>query len=234
MDNAFCNCSSSDTITINSNSICKKFWGGSGYSIDTLTNPRVLIIGESVTSISEVKAFYGCSSLVTIEIPASMTFFERYAFANCTNIDTTYSKGMYPPKVENTTSFKNVSRNTKLLVPSGSIEAYKQANVWKEFFNIEEYNTTDSTAGIQDVDISSTISLYPNPADKKVYLTLDNTNLGNAEVVIYDIQGKVVKTFEIKESENNVKLDISSLSSSTYTIMISNDRTRVTKKLIKR
>ena len=227
-ESAFAYCSSLDTITINSNSICKKFW-----KEDNVTNPSVLIIGESVTSISE-NAFDGCSSLVTIKIPASMTFIERYAFANCTNIDTIYSVGMCPPEVENTTSFKNVSRNAKLFVPSGSIEDYKQAKVWKEFFNIEEYNTSDSTVGIQDIDLSNTISLYPNPADKEVYLTLDNTDLGNAEAVIYDLQGKVVKTFEIKESEKSIKLDVSSLQKGTYTIMISNDKTKVTKKLIKR
>ena len=231
---AFWGCSSLDTVTINSNSVCERFWGRDSYSgYDTVTNPRVLIIGESVTSISE-NAFDGCSSLVTIKIPASMTFIERYAFANCTNIDIIYSVGMCPPEVENTTSFKNVSRNAKLFVPSGSIEDYKQAKVWKEFFNIEEYNTSDSTAGIQDIDLSNTISLYPNPADKEVYLTLDNTDLGNAEAVIYDLQGKVVKTFEIKESEKSIKLDVSALQKGTYTIMISNDKTRVTKKLIKR
>jgi len=142
-----------------------------------------------------------------------------------------------------------VARSAKLFVPVGSVEAYKQDNVWKRFYNIQEYifsddtdttsttdttTTTDSTAGIQDIDLSNTISLYPNPADKEVCLTLDNTDLGNAHAVIYDIQGKVVKVFEIKDNENNIKLDISSLSKGTYTIMISNDKTRVTKKLIKR
>ena len=94
-----------------------------------------------------------------------------------------------------------------------------------------EVSITDVTNNNSDV---SKIDIYPNPADKEVYLTLDNTDLGNAHAVIYDIQGKVVKTFEIKESEKSIKLDISSLQKGTYTIMISNDKTKVTKKLIKR
>jgi hypothetical protein len=94
-----------------------------------------------------------------------------------------------------------------------------------------EVSITDVTNNNSDV---SKIDIYPNPADKEVYLTLDNTDLGNAHAVIYDIQGKVVKTFEIKESEKSIKLDVSSLQKGTYTIMISNDKTKVTKKLIKR
>ena len=230
-DNAFSNCNSLDTVIINSNNTCYNFWVTPD---DTITNPRILIIGNSVTSIYEY-AFTECNSLISISIPASVTSIGNYAFRGCSNIGTIYSRNTNPPIIDNSSTFKNVSRSAKLYVPNGSVEAYKQANIWKEFYNIEESDFANiDNVGIQDIDISSTISLYPNPADKEVYLTLDNTDLGNAEAVIYDIQGKVVKVFEVKESENNVKLDISSLASGTYTIMISNDKTKVTKKLIKR
>jgi hypothetical protein len=102
----------------------------------------------------------------------------------------------------------------------------------------EKIFTTLKDVSIKDVisteEDNLIVNIYPNPADKEVYLTLNNTDLGNAKAVIYDLQGKVVKVFEIKENENNVKLDVSALQKGTYTIMISNEKTRVTKKLIKR
>ena len=56
----------------------------------------------------------------------------------------------------------------------------------------------------------------------------------NAEMTIRDIMGNVVKKEKVLANETEVVLDVKNLASGTYTIMISNDKTRVTKKLIKR
>ena len=56
----------------------------------------------------------------------------------------------------------------------------------------------------------------------------------NAEITIRDIMGNVVKKEKVLTNETEVVLDVKDLASGTYTIMISNDKTRVTKKLIKR
>ena len=86
-------------------------------------------------------------------------------------------------------------------------------------------------SGIDEVE-SSQILLYPNPTNEKVYLSL--TNIPNAEITIRDIMGNVVKKEKVLANETEVVLDVKNLASGTYTIMISNDKTRVTKKLIKR
>ena len=86
-------------------------------------------------------------------------------------------------------------------------------------------------SGLDNVE-SSQILLYPNPTNEKVYLSL--TNIPNAEITIRDIMGYVVKQEKVLANETEVVLDVKDLASGTYTIMISNDKTRVTKKLIKR
>ena len=207
------------------------FWGCSGLSSMEIPN--------SVTNIGAY-AFYECSSLTSIEMGSSVTTIDRGAFSRCSgltsimisasvvsigdrafefcdNLNTIYSKSIYPPNVGDIT-FYYVPRDVNLFVPIGSVEAYKEAEVWKNFFNIYEYGTI----------------LFPNPVEEEVTLILSDADLGTTNLTIYNLQGKVIKTFEIKESEKSIKLDVSSLQKGTYTIMISNDKTKVTKKLIKR
>ena len=86
-------------------------------------------------------------------------------------------------------------------------------------------------SGLDNVE-SSQIMLYPNPTNEKVYLSL--TNIQDAEITIRDIMGNIVKKEKVLANETEVVLDVKNLASGTYTIMISNDKTRVTKKLIKR
>jgi len=86
-------------------------------------------------------------------------------------------------------------------------------------------------SGIEDVE-SSQIMMHPNPTNEKVYLSL--INIPNAEITVRDIGGKVVKKEKVSANETEIVLDVNDLASGTYTITINNDKTRITKKLIKR
>jgi len=88
-----------------------------------------------------------------------------------------------------------------------------------------------SLVGIDEAETSQ-ITMYPNPTNEKVYLSLNN--VPNATITIRDIQGKVVRQHKVLPNETNVVLNVRDLASGTYTIMINNDKTRLTKKLIKR
>lgn len=88
-----------------------------------------------------------------------------------------------------------------------------------------------SLVGIEDAEPSQ-IVMYPNPTEDKVYLSL--SNIPNAEITIRDISGKVVKRHKVSPSQNEVVLNVEDLASGTYTIMINNNHTHLTKKLIKR
>ena len=63
-------------------------------------------------------------------ISASVVSIGDRAFEFCDNLNTIYSKSIYPPNVGDNT-FYYVPRDVNLFVPIGSVEAYKEAEVWK-------------------------------------------------------------------------------------------------------
>lgn len=61
----------------------------------------------STTSIQTISsyAFYGCTALSEIKLPASLTKIESNAFRNCNNLHTIYCNATTPPNIVSTTSF---------------------------------------------------------------------------------------------------------------------------------
>ena len=71
-----------------------------------------------------------------------MTSIGNYAFSNCTGLTEIVSLASIPP-VCNAGVFGNVDKSLcTLKVPKGSKDAYRQADGWKDFVNIEEVEVT--------------------------------------------------------------------------------------------
>ena len=97
-------------------------------------------IPNSVRTIGNY-AFSGCSSLTSVTIPSSVTEIGDGAFSGCKNVKQITSEAVTPPDCFKYT-FKGVNtRECKLIVPQNSIDAYKKADGWKEFFLIEGTTT---------------------------------------------------------------------------------------------
>ena len=116
--------------------------------IETSTN--TLIVGCQNTTIPSLvttignRAFKECTSLTTIIISNSVTLICRDAFDGCTGLSEIISLNPTPPSCSGSSVFSSgIYSKAKLGVPEGSVSAYKSAEVWKEFYNIE--------AGINDV-----------------------------------------------------------------------------------
>ena len=132
---AFAGCFSLTSVTIG-NSVTT-IGHGAFYGCSSLTS---VTIGNSVTEIGYY-AFSGCSSLTSVTIPNSVTTIGYYAFSGCKNVKQITSEAVTPP-ICSAGSFERVNRNEcKLLVPKNSVDAYKKANGWKEFFLIEGTTT---------------------------------------------------------------------------------------------
>ena len=97
-------------------------------------------IGNSVTTIGH-GAFSGCSSLTSVTIPNSVTIIGYYAFSGCKNVKQITSEAVTPP-ICSAGSFERVNTNEcKLIVPKSSVDAYKRAYGWRNFFLIEGTTT---------------------------------------------------------------------------------------------
>jgi len=81
---------------------------------------------------------------------------------------------------------------------------------------------TGSTAGISitnSIDVSETVSLFPNPARNSI--TVDLSQLKGAELMIYNVDGRLVKKVISGYNNPTQIIDISELNSGYYVLNIS-------------
>ena len=78
-----------------------------------------------------------CSALKVVKLPNAIKTIEDCAFINCVSLDTIEVPILDPIPI-NENVFEGVDKTKcKLIVPQKSIDKYRNAPVWKEFFNIE-------------------------------------------------------------------------------------------------
>ena len=174
-------------------------------------------IPNNVTSIGS-DSFYKCSALITLNIPNNVTSIGKHAFVGCISLQQINVQPINPPTIYNDT-FSDYS--IPLIVPSGCVEAYKNADNWKNFTDIsdgtksyiltyiidgEEFKTIDVLYGAE-------ISPEPNPT-KEGYtfsgwseipktmpdhdVTVTGTFTINKYKLIYMVDGEEYKSFEIE------------------------------------
>lgn len=102
------------------------------------------IIPNSVRRIG-VGAFYECTGLTSIMIPNNITAIGESAFEGCSSLTSVICKAQTPPSFgfcsfgyySNTDDY-SIYYNATLYVPIGTVNAYKNADGWKNFANIIE------------------------------------------------------------------------------------------------
>jgi hypothetical protein len=116
---------------------------GSG-AFENCTSLTAYEIPQGVATVGAV-AFDGCTNLESVTIPNSIINFgsEVYynvtyyqVFRGCSALKTINVNATVPFVLEESNFDAKTYINATLNVPSSSLEAYKNANVWKNFFNI--------------------------------------------------------------------------------------------------
>ena len=179
-DNAFSDCSNLTNVTLPS-----ALASIGDYAFRGCSNLTNVILPSAFTAIGNV-AFSGCSNLANVTLSSNITSIGTYAFQNCINLkNLTISKDVTSIKdiafnnsyddlelesvyvawenpIEAGSFFNRINiSNCTLYVPQGTKEAYANADVWKDFGNIIEYDATgiDKVTNRSDVKEISRYSL---------------------------------------------------------------------------
>jgi hypothetical protein len=105
---------------------------------------------------------------------------------------------------------------------------------WTEFDPQNEPYTMGygvTPQNIDDMMIENTITIAPNPALDRVFISFQSSNNENMTIHITDIFGKVITSQMTNGVYHNTTFDVSALTSGIYCIQIVSDRGTITKKL---
>lgn len=96
--------------------------------------------------------------------------------------------------------------------------------------------TDDPSLGVKENELSSSMSVYPNPASDKATVSFDVKNANEATVVVTDLTGKVVSSVEVTPvmGANKVEINTTSMAAGIYTVELHANGSVATKKLVVR
>lgn len=160
------------------------------------------------------EAFTDCISLQSQRIPDNVSFIGENAYSGCTGMEEfTFGSGLKetnvcfgmkelslkkvtslnptPPSVESWTTFAFSLFNVPLYVPKGSVESYRAANGWQEFYDIYEIGDTQ----IEEIHASAPSDAYRMEGRRLIAKK-------NLSLTVWTLSGKRIISVNLKENES--------------------------------
>lgn len=161
-------------------------WGEDGtiyignYIIQAMSSATgVITVAEGTTGTAN-GAFYGCTHLERIVLPASITMIGAIAFQDCLAMDTLEILATNPPSLGHNAFLNN--ENFTVLVPCHSASTYSASSSWRGFA-IEEHCGND--VSIEEV-ATSTVTIIPAIGGIEIY------GAEGQRLTISDVMGRPV------------------------------------------
>ena len=106
----------------------------SDYAFSWCGNLTSIDIPNSVTRVNSY-AFRNCTGLTSVTFPENVTYIGSYAFYSCSSLTSVVCMATNVPILSSTAFYGDIN-SLPLYVPAQSLEAYKAADVWKDFGTI--------------------------------------------------------------------------------------------------
>lgn len=165
----------------------------------------------------------GSESSYDIRDASGAIIFQRGSMSSNTNYKDTfnlangcYSFNVYDSDGDGISFFANSDGNGQVALREvgGSVLTFNP-----DYGNGFTYNFTvaNSTVGLEEADFNSSVSLYPNPVSKQLFI--ETTGLANASWSVYNQQGKLVSSGNLNSNHlSKSSLNVENLSEGIYFI----------------
>ncbi len=176
-------------------------------------SPYFSSIGTTLYNKEKTRIFFDPGEPAAVSIPASVTEIDDFAFRGCQSLTTIYCHNATPCTIYEKSFTEALYETGVLYVPQGSIEAYKTADIWQNFVNIEEFDV----AGIDHIGESN--------RDVTIQATDDGIVIGNycGMVSVYHPNGTLHSRTESHGARTMIPL-----SKGTYIIRTGEKTSKIT------
>lgn len=151
---AFQWCNKLTKVEVNSNEVVSRD-GEQFYTLMSCFGKQVkeYMLGEDVKKIAYI-AFAESEKLTTVTISSHLTCVDDSAFHKCTSLEDVYLYAEQVPQTGKDIFVDSNYKNATLHVPANAVEAYRNAEQWKDFGNIVALTEEDPkpTTGIDDME----------------------------------------------------------------------------------
>ncbi len=119
---------------------------------------------------------------------------------------------------------KTVSFSTSKFVQGTNTITFKMSNVGTRggaMYDCIKLEIEPESTEIETLTTNnSNIKCYPNPCNNELYLSLDTEETGNLTFKIFNINGKLVKSYTLEKQSGNITINVSTLHAGTYTYQV--------------
>ncbi len=170
---------------------------------------------------------------LTVKATIAPTNLVTNSSSNCIQLAWQGSSSSYKIyRYENLIGITNNTIFTDTNVIEGNNYCYKVTAINEDCESDFSNQACQTCLGLNDIENQETkINIYPNPTNDKTILNVIGLK-EDADVIIYDLSGKKIKSYRLKQGQKELEIDVNGFATGVYNVNIINLNCNITKKLV--